>query len=563
MSDPRQNRFFTHEVINQTPPLVPYDAYATDAALQASVEREGAAWAEPQLRALGALAGGELMALGFLANENKPVFKPVDRFGHRIDEVQFHPAYHQLMAAGVQHGVANFSWRHAERAGAHVARAALMYLYTQADQGTCCPLTMTHACVPVLRQSPQLATIWLPRVLSTDYDARHVPAWDKAGNTIGMGMTEKQGGSDVRSNTTRAYPLGVSGPDQPYELVGHKWFLSAPMCDAFLVLAQAERGISCFLLPRFIPNGGPGVAPAGGGQGNPNAIRIQRLKDKLGDWSNASCEVEFQGALAWMVGEEGRGVATILEMVALTREDCMIGSAGIMRQALVQAIHHCRHRKAFGKTLIEQPLMQMVLADLALESEAAVALSLRVARALDASTRDPQEAAFARIATAIGKYWVCKRCPPFVNEAQESLGGAGYVEESILPRLYRQAPLNSIWEGSGNIQCLDVLRALARDAATREALFAELGSVRGANALLDAEVTALAAQLADTGELEKRARYLVERLALALQATILVGAGNDLVADSFCQSRFANPYRNTFGTLPTNTPVTALIERAF
>ena len=554
MSDPLKNRFATHEVANQAPPLAPYDVYSTDTALQDAVKREGGGWAGKELHALGLVAGDELMAAGFLANENKPVFKPFDRFGHRIDEVHFHPAYHRLMTLGLQHGVANFSWRHTDQTGAHVARAALMYLYTQAEQGTCCPLTMTHAAVPVLRQSPTLAASWLPRILATEYDPRHVPAWEKTGNMIGMGMTEKQGGSDVRANTTRAYPVGASGPDQLYELVGHKWFMSAPMCDAFLVLAQAERGISCFLLPRFAPDG------------EINAVLIQRLKDKLGDWSNASAEVEFHGALAWMIGEEGRGIATIIEMVALTREDCMIGSAGIMRQALVQAIHHCRHRSAFGKLLAEQPLMQIVLADLALESEAAMAFSLRVARAIDASARDPQEAAFARISTAIGKYWICKRCPAFVNEAQECLGGAGYVEESMLPRLYRQAPLNSIWEGSGNIQCLDVLRALTREPATREALFAELAKVKGAHALLDADIAALTTQLADTSDtadLERRSRHLVERLALALQAATLIVAGNDVVADSFCRARLGNLGGRTYGTLPASTPVAKLIERAF
>ncbi|HZR35665.1 MAG TPA: acyl-CoA dehydrogenase family protein, partial [Nevskia sp.] len=434
--------FITHEVSNQAPPLAPYDAYATDLPLREALQREGGGWAEKEVAAFGPVAGGELMQLGFTANENKPKFKPFDRYGNRIDEVEFHPAYHRIMELGISHGVPSFAWRHADRPGAHVARAALAYLHAEPEQGNGCPLTMTYACVPALRHQPELAKAWLPRIISTEYDSRFIPAWDKRGNTIGMGMTEKQGGSDVRANTTKAFAVGQRGPGQLYELVGHKWFFSAPMCDAFLVLACTEAGLSCFLLPRFRPDG------------TRNPVRIQRLKDKLGDWSNASSEVEFQGALAWMVGEDGRGVATILEMVALTRQDCMIGSSGIMRQALVQAVHHARHRKAFGKYLVDQPLMQNVLADLALESEAAMALTLRVARAVDGTQRDPKEAAFARIATAIGKYWVCKRTPPMVNEAQECLGGAGYVEESILPRLYRQAPLNSIWEGSGNIQCL-------------------------------------------------------------------------------------------------------------
>jgi putative acyl-CoA dehydrogenase len=432
-----------------------------------------------------------------------------------------------------------------------VARAALAYMHNQPEQGTSCPLTMTYACVPALRHHTVLANEWLPRITSTQYDARFIPAWNKLGNTIGMGMTEKQGGSDVRANTTHATPVGASGPGQLYELVGHKWFLSAPMCDAFLVLAQTDAGVTCFLLPRFAPDE------------NLNAIRIQRLKDKLGDWSNASSEVEFQGALAWMIGEDGRGIATILEMVALTRQDCLIGSSGIMRQALVQAIHHARHRRAFGKRLIDQPLMRNVLADLALESEAAVALSLRVARAIDASARDAQEAAFARITTAIGKYFVCKRCPPFVNEAQECLGGAGYVEESILPRLYRQAPLNSIWEGSGNIQCLDVLRALAREPDTRPALFAELDAAGGAHPLLDAEIRRLHAELDRSDALEARSRFLVERMALALQASLLLRAGNSAAADLFCESRLGREHGLCFGTLPASAALDVLIERAF
>ena len=551
MSQSIAQSFITHEVANQATPLAPYDAYATDLPLREALQREGGGWAEQEVAAFGPVAGGELMQLGFAANENKPKFKPFDRYGNRIDEVEFHPAYHRIMQLGIAHGVPTFAWRHADRPGAHVARAALAYLHAQPEQGNGCPLTMTYASVPALRHQPELAKAWLPRILSTEYDQRFIPAWDKHGNTIGMGMTEKQGGSDVRANTTKAYAVGQRGSGQLYELVGHKWFFSAPMCDAFLVLAYTEAGLSCFLLPRFRPDG------------TLNPVRIQRLKEKLGDWSNASSEVEFQGALAWMVGEEGRGVATILEMVALTRQDCMIGSSGIVRQALVQAIHHTRQRKAFGKLLSEQPLMRNVLADLALESEAAMALTLRVARAVDASQRDSQEEAFARIATAIGKYWVCKRCPPFVNEAQECLGGAGYVEESILPRLYRQAPLNSIWEGSGNIQCLDVLRALAREPATRLALAAELALAKGGHPLLDAEAARLVKDLADTDTLELRSRFLVERMALALQAALLVRAGNRQVSDTFCESRLGHAHGLAFGTLPAHAPLQALIDRAF
>ena len=546
------DRFRTHDVENQPPPLAPYDAYATDLPLREALVREGGGWAEEQVAAYGAITGGELMALGVEANAHKPELHTFDRFGHRIDDVEFHPAYHRIMLLGIEHGVTGFAWRHADRNGAHVARAALAYLHNQADQGTSCPLTMTYACVPSLEQQPELAREWLPRILNTAYDERSVPAWDKAGNTIGMGMTEKQGGSDVRANTTRATRAGTAAAGQLYELVGHKWFVSAPMSDGFLVLAQADAGLSCFLLPRFAPDG------------TRNAIRIQRLKDKLGDWSNASAEVEFQGAVAWMIGEPGRGVATILQMVALTRQDCLIGSASIMRQALVQAVHHARHRRAFGKMLAEQPLMRNVLGDLALESEAATALALRVARAVDASPGDAQEAALARIVTAIGKYWVCKRCPPFVNEAQECLGGAGYIEESILPRLYRQAPLNSIWEGSGNIQCLDVLRALAKEPASAEAYFGELESVRGGNDLLDAEIGALRKSLLGKAhDLEARSRSIVERMALALQASCLIRGGNVAIADSFCESRLGREHGGAFGTLPSDAPIDSLIERAF
>jgi len=541
------DRFSTQSVTNQPPPLAPYDAYATDLPLREALAREGGAWAEPAIADYGVLAGGEMVELGRLANENRPRLQTFDRYGQRIDEVEFHPAYHRLMQLGVEHGVAGFAWRHADRAGAHVARAALMFLHHQADQGTSCPLTMTYACVPALQHAPELASSWLPRIIAPQYDGSHRPAWQKAGNTIGMGMTEKQGGSDVRSNQTRATPVG----EGLYELVGHKWFFSAPMCDGFLVLAQTDAGLGCFLLPRFAPDG------------TRNAIRLQRLKDKLGDHSNASSEVEFHGALAWRVGEEGRGVATILQMVALTRQDCLIGSAALMRQSLVQALHQGRHRQAFGKTLTSQPLMRNVLADLALESEAATALTFRVARAVDASPSDPSEAALARLVTALGKYWVCKRTPAFVNEAQECLGGVGYVEESGLPRLYRQAPLNSIWEGSGNIQCLDVLRALTREPASRDAFFAELDAARGGHALLDAEILHLRALTGgDPAALEGQARVLAERMALALQAAILIRTGNAAISDIFCESRLGKQHGLAFGTLSPNAPVALLLERA-
>ena len=540
-------RFTTHTVENQPPPLSPYDAWSTDVPLREAVARAGGSWAESDIAAYGRLVGGELMELARLANENPPKLRAFDRSGTRIDEVEFHPAYHRLMQAGVEAGVSGFAWRHADREGAHVARAALMFLHNQADAGTSCPLTMTYACVPTLRHAPALATAWLDRVAAPHYDPRQVAAHAKAGITVGMGMTEKQGGSDVRANTTRA--TNVEG--DTYALVGHKWFFSAPMCDAFLVLAQAPGGLTCFWLPRRGDNGGD------------NGLRFRRLKDKLGDRSNASSEVEFHDALATRVGEEGRGVAAILQMVALTRQDCLLGSASLMRQALVQALHHARHRSAFGRPLLAQPLMRNVLADLALESEAATALAIRVAKAIDASPRDPAQAAFARLATALGKYWVCKRAPAFVNEAQECLGGAGYVEESPLPRLYRQAPLNSIWEGSGNIQCLDVLRVLQREPASRDSFFAELDSVGGADARLDAHAAALRRELAAGEVFEADARRLAERLALGLQAATLVRAGQGDIAAAFIANRLGDARGTAYGTLLAGAPVDALIARAW
>ena len=544
--DPLSSRFQTHEVENQPLPLRDYNVWEGDAPLREAVEREGARWATDHLEEYGALAGGRLAELGVTANENRPKLRAFDRYGRRIDEVEFHPAYHELMGEAMRYGMNGFAWRNANRAGAHVARAAVMYVGSQADAGVGCPMSMTYAAIPALRHNPALAEKWVPKLISTEYDPRSLPMEEKTGCTIGMGMTEKQGGSDVRANTTRA----IRQPDGSYALVGHKWFFSAPMCDAHLVLAQAEGGLSCFLVPRFRPDGAR------------NAVEIQRLKDKLGDWSNASSEVEFQGAFGELVGEEGRGVRVIIEMVALTRLDCMTGSSSQMRQALVQALHHTRRRKVFGKLLVDQPLMRNVLADLALESEAAIALTLRVARAVDAGPRDSHEAALARVATAIGKYWICKRAVPFVNEAQECLGGIGYVEETMMPRLYRQAPLNSIWEGSGNVQCLDVLRALGKEPETREALMAELAAAKGMDADYDAAFASLPALFEDAATMEFRSRIIVERAALMLQASVLLQAGNSEIAAAFCRSRLGNAHGLAFGTLPPDAPVALLIERA-
>ena len=536
----------THDVTNQVPPLSAINLYRDDLPLQEWVKRYQGDWADAALNTYGQLAGSSLMQAGFLANENKPVFKSHDRCGHRIDLVEFHPAYHELMAAGIGAGVTSAPWTD-PRPGAQVARAATMYLHNQAEAGTSCPMTMTYACVPALRLQPDLAEHWLPKILSRQYDPRNLPVEQKAGATIGMAMTEKQGGTDVRANTTRAYPVGVGGPGQAYELVGHKWFCSAPMCDAFLTLAQTDKGLSCFLLPRHRPDG------------SRNEFYIQRLKDKLGNWANASSEVEFRGALAWMVGAEGRGVPTIIEMVSLTRFDCMIGSSSLMRQALTQAAHHCAHRMVGTRVLNEQPLMQNVLADLALESEAALALTMRMGKALD-SVHDEQEDKFARLVTAIGKYWICKRAPGMINEAQECLGGTGYVEDSILPRLYREAPVNSIWEGSGNVQCLDVLRALSKEPGVLDVLFAELGDGHG-SAVLKQRIEQLKQQFGDTDEIQHRARQLTEDVATALQAKLLLEAGNSSVSDAFIASRLGQ-HGQAYGTLPRGLNLAALIARS-
>ncbi len=536
----------THEVSNQPPSLDGINLYRADLPLQEWTHHFGGGWAQDRIDAYGALAGGPLMAAGFLANENKPVFKSHDRYGNRIDLVEFHPAYHELMKAAVEHGLPSLPWTD-PRPGAHVARAAMTYLHSQAEAGTGCPLTMTFASVPALRMQPDVAEVWVPKVLATQYDPRNVPMAQKAGVTIGMAMTEKQGGTDVRANTTRAYPVGVPGPGQAYELVGHKWFCSAPMCDAFLTLAQTDKGLSCFLLPRHRPDG------------TRNEFYIQRLKNKLGNCSNASSEVEYRGALAWMLGEEGRGVPTIIEMVSMTRFDCMVGSSALMRQALSQAANHCAHRTVGGRVLSEQALMQNVLADLALESEAAIALSMRMAKALD-NAHVESEDKFARLVTAVGKYWICKRAPAMINEAAECMGGAGYVEDSILPRLYREAPVNSTWEGSGNVQCLDVLRALSKEPGVLDVLFNELGDGHG-DARLKAHIEGLKAGFRDTADIQYRARQLTEDVAVGLQAKLLLESGNAVVSDAFIASRLGQSGR-AYGTLPRGADVEALVARS-
>jgi putative acyl-CoA dehydrogenase len=552
----------THSVSNQPPPLEGIDLFTSNLPLVEATQREGAEWVCERAAALGRLVGGEPQEWGRLANENKPQLHTHDRYGNRIDEVEFHPAWHRLMRLGVEHELHALPWRSAEPA-AHAARAALYMTAMQAEAGFACPITMTFAVLPALRAQPELLAEWEPLVTATTYDPRLVPVRQKGSAIAGMAMTEKQGGSDVKANTTHARPLGSGGPGEEYELTGHKWFCSAPMSDLFLVLAQAlspsgePQGISCFLLPRILADE------------SRNAFHIQRLKDKLGNHSNASSEVELHGAWARMVGEPGRGVPTIIEMVGHTRLDCAIGAAAGMRMGLLQATHHAAHRRAFGKPLIEQPLMRNVLADLCLESEAATALAMRLARAYDEADADARAGIqgsaaqlFKRVATAVGKYWVCKRAPNHAFESLECLGGNGYVEESGMPRLYREAPLASIWEGSGNVMCLDVLRGLARSPGALDVFLEEVERARGADRRLDGAVDDLRKQLADTQELELRARRVVEQMALCLQASLLVRGAPPAVADAFCASRLSTDGGLEYGTLPAGADFEAIVQRA-
>jgi putative acyl-CoA dehydrogenase len=538
----------THEVRNQVPPLEGRNVFEDNLPLVEALEREGAGWARERASEVGARWGGEPVRWGFEANENPPKLHTHDRYGNRIDEVEFHPAWHHLMREGIADEMHSLPWT-ADRPGAHVARAAIYASGMQAEAGFGCPVTMTFAVIPALRAQPELAQEWEPLLLSRSYDPRLIPASEKGSALCGMGMTENQGGSDVRANTTTARPLNGGGGGAEYEIVGHKWFFSAPMCDLFLVLAQTDEGLSCFAMPRILPDG------------TRNAVRLQRLKDKLGNRSNASSEVEFHGAWARMVGEPGRGVPTIIEMVGNTRLDCVLGASAGMRAAVAQASWHAAHRSAFGKLLADQPLMQNVLADLAIEAEAAAVLAMRLARAYDDAAIDEGAQAFKRLATAVAKYYTCKRAPAHAYEALECLGGNGYVEASGMPRLYREAPLASIWEGSGNVMALDVLRAMARTPQALQAYLDEVDEAAGADARLDAFVGGLRDDLADLEAIEARARRVVEKMALSLQGSLLVRYAPPAVADAFCASRLAGDAGLNFGTLPPGVDFAAIVER--
>ena len=559
------NRFDTHEVFNQAPAFGDVNLFRCDPALREGLAREGAGWYADTLDALGAkLGSSEVLDLARLANEFTPRLVNFDRAGKRIDEVEFHPSWHSLMSMLIENGAHSLPWEMQDgqaRPGVQVARAAAYLLFGQLENGSQCPVTMTYASVPALRQNPTIAARWLPKILSRDYDPRSLPVEQKRGALVGMGMTEKQGGTDVRANTTRAAPLdpaqarsrfGEQG-EGAFVIVGHKWFFSAPQCDAHLVLAQTDTegsaGLSCFFVPRFLPDG------------SRNAIRVQRLKNKLGNRSNASSEVEFCDAIGWMIGREGRGIPTILEMGSHTRLDCVTGTAGIMRAALCHALHHARGRSAFGRPLAEQPLMQNVLADLALESEAATAFALRLARCYDHQD-DPAEVLLGRILTPAGKYWLCKRGPAFGGEAMEVMGGNGYVEDGPLARLYREFPVNSIWEGSGNVMCLDVLRAFGKSPEARTALARELGLAAGIDARFDAWCARLLESLDTHAASEFGARRLAEQLVVGVQAGLLLRHAPGYVADAFVASRIAREVGGAFGRLPDGVDAAAILARA-
>ena len=535
----------THSVTNQPRPLEDVNVFKADKPLQSAVSAFGGERHKSRLTEFGEKCGAaETLNWARQANENPPKLRSFDRYGQRLDEVEFHPAYHQLMALGLDSGISGAPW--VEPSG-HVLHGAMMMLMMQADAGVTCPMSMTYACVAALKADPALADTWTPRVAAQSYDPRFIPAAEKTGVTIGMAMTEKQGGSDVRANTTRAEPASDGG----YLLTGHKWFCSAPMSDAFLTLAYAEGGMTCFLVPRWRPDG------------TRNAIHIMRLKDKMGDKSNASSEIEYHGAWAQRLGEEGRGVRTIIDMVQHTRYDCTLGSAGGMRAALAQALWHTSQRRAFQKTLIDQPAMRAVLTDLAIESEAATAIALRIGASLDRAKDDPDEAAFMRLATPLAKYWVCKRQPGFVYEALECHGGAGYVEEGPMPRLFRQSPLNAIWEGSGNVIALDILRALSREPDSLKAVQKELQSAMGRNGAYDRHCEKLQDFLQPGALHEGSARAFAQEMALALQAAALFQCAPDYVFHGFCRQRLADDRRGfVYGDVASEVDQAAIIARA-
>lgn len=539
--------FSTHEVLNQPSPLEDYNLFETDQILQEAFQREAGKKSEKELKELGSLIGSKkVIDFSFKANENPPILKTHDRFGNRIDEVEYHPAYHGLMKISIENKLQSEPW--IEKENGHTIRTAKYFIVSQNETGHLCPVTMSFAVVPTLRKNLKLAKAWEPKILSNHYDPRFLPMKEKNGVICGMAMTEKQGGSDVRANTSRAVPL--QSASEEYLLTGHKWFCSAPMSDGFMVLAQAENGLTCFFMPRWTPDE------------KRNNFFIQRLKNKLGNRSNASSEIEFNNAFAWRVGEEGCGVPTIIEMVNHTRLDCVIGSTSWMRQALVQAIYHCSHRKAFGKLLINQPLMQNVLADLAIESEASTVLMMRLARAFDERYKNEEKDAFRRLSTAASKYWICKRAYIFVGESLECLGGAGYVEESILPRLYRETPLNSIWEGSGNVNCLDVLRAIHKQPKALEAVLAEIQLCQGSYKVLDLAVKKLESDFFKIEEIELQSRRLIEQLVIVLQASLLVRFSPDYVAEAFIQSRLEGNWGKVFGTLSSKTNFNKILQRS-
>ncbi|MBV1706114.1 MAG: acyl-CoA dehydrogenase family protein [Hyphomicrobiales bacterium] len=540
----------THEVINTPLPLKDYNLFDSDAALRDAVSREGAGHAAAQLHEHGAWLGrAETLALGDAANSFRPQLETHDRYGHRLDGVNYHPAYHALMARAMAEGLHGAPWQQPGR-GAHVARAAGFYMQSEVEAGHGCPISMTFASHAPLQQAADTTAPWLRKIAGRDYDPRNLPLDEKRSATIGMGMTEKQGGSDVRANTTQARPLaGGGGPGARYALLGHKFFLSAPMCDAFLVLAQAAGGPSCFLVPRWRQDG------------RKNALELIRLKDKMGNVSNASAEVELRDAEGILLGVEGRGIANILDMVALTRFDCMIGSSAVMRMAVVQAIDHCRQRKAFGQWLSDQPLMQNVLADLALESEAALTFTMRLARALD-ERDNAHERHLLRLGAALGKFGICKRVAGVTAEAVECIGGSGVMETCIMPRLYREAPVNAIWEGSGNIQCLDVLRALRKSPETLATFRIEVQRARGGHGAFDLHIARLEDDLADLEHIEPQARRLVEAMSTALQASLLLQHAPTPLAEAYCETRLGGAARLHFGTLPRGCDVSAIIGRA-